>query len=390
MHNFCIFLIIAVLSALASCTGGGTASFSEENIELSYAKLIEIRQGDGYVVADVWNPWKEDGSKKEKDDKVLLHRYVLVPSDGEMPENLPQGELIRTPLKKSVVYTSVHTSLFDELGNYDAIKGVCDKEYMYLDKIRKDVAEGKITDCGLGTNPDIERIIELNPDAILLSPFENAGTYGKLGKLSIPIIECADYMENSALGRAEWMRFYGMLIGKEKEADSLFLAVEKDYNATKALVKDAKHKPTVVTEKKYGSTWYVAGANSTVGGLLRDAGANYVFNDEPTSGSVPYSPEVVFDRAQQADIWMFKYNQAVDITSEQLSMEWGNYSKMKAFRNGNVYHCNLSLVPFYEETPFHPNILLKDYVKIFHPEVLKDYQLRYYKPLSLPSPKGED
>jgi iron complex transport system substrate-binding protein len=90
---------------------------------------------------------------------------------------------------------------------------------------------------------------------------------------------------------------------------------------------------------------------------------------------------VVFDRAQQADIWMFKYNQAVDITSDQLAAEWGNYSKMKAFKQGNVYQCNLSLVPYYEETPFHPNILLKDYVKIFHPEVLKDYQLRYYKKL---------
>ena len=109
MKNFCIFLIIAVLSALASCTGGGTASFSEENIGLKYAKLIEIRQGDGYVVADVWNPWKENGSEKRRDEKVLLHRYVLVPSDDEVPENIPQGELIRTPLKKSVVYTSVHS-----------------------------------------------------------------------------------------------------------------------------------------------------------------------------------------------------------------------------------------------------------------------------------------
>ena len=392
MRHFCIFLIIAVLSTLVSCKGGSTASFSEEeDIELRYAKLITLRQGDGYVVAEVLNPWKKTSDSNGGGE--ILHRYVLVPRDAEVPTFNFQPStfnLIRTPLQKAIVYTSVHTSLFDELGNYDAIKGVCDKEYMYLDKISRDVANGKIIDCGLGTSPDLEKIIDLNPDAILLSPFENAGSYGKLGKLGIPIIECADYMENSALGRAEWMRFYGMLIGKEKEADSLFLAVEKDYNATKALVKDAKHKPTVVTEKKYGSTWYVAGANSTVGGLLRDAGANYVFNDEPTSGSVPYSPEVVFDRAQQADIWMFKYNQAVDITSEQLSMEWGNYSKMKAFRNGNVYHCNLSLVPYYEETPFHPNILLKDYVKIFHPEVLKDYQLRYYKPLSLSSPKGED
>lgn len=382
MKNLCIVITLAVLSVLASCKGGSTAAFNEEDIDLRYARLLTLKQGDGYIVAEVKDPWKEAPSNSPlQGEGRLLHRYILVPRDAEVPKNLPQGELVRTPLQKTIVYTSVHTGLIDELGGYDAIKGVCDKEYMYLDKIQADVASGKITDCGLGTNPDLEKIIDLNPDAILLSPFENAGSYGKLGKLGIPIIECADYMENSALGRAEWMRFYGLLLGKEKEAESLFRAVEDDYNATKALVGDIKDKPTVVTEKKYGSTWYVAGANSTVGGLLADAGADYIFSDEPASGSVPYSPEVVFDRAQQADIWMFKYNQAVDITSQQLASEWGNYGKMKAFTTGNVYHCNLSLVPYYEEAPFHPNILLKEYVKILHPDVLKGYELRYYKKL---------
>ncbi|MBR1839259.1 MAG: ABC transporter substrate-binding protein [Prevotella sp.] len=382
MKNLCIVITLAVLSVLASCKGGSTAAFNEEDIELRYARLLTLKQGDGYIVAEVKDPWKEAPSNSPlQGEGRLLHRYILVPRDAEVPKNLPQGELVRTPLQKTIVYTSVHTGLIDELGGYDAIKGVCDKEYMYLDKIQADVASGKITDCGLGTNPDLEKIIDLNPDAILLSPFENAGSYGKLGKLGIPIIECADYMENSALGRAEWMRFYGLLLGKEKEAESLFRAVEDDYNATKALVGDIKDKPTVVTEKKYGSTWYVAGANSTVGGLLADAGADYIFSDEPASGSVPYSPEVVFDRAQQADIWMFKYNQAVDITSQQLASEWGNYGKMKAFTTGNVYQCNLSLVPYYEEAPFHPNILLKEYVKILHPDVLKGYELRYYKKL---------
>ncbi|MBQ9560999.1 MAG: ABC transporter substrate-binding protein [Prevotella sp.] len=382
MKNLCIVITLAVLSVLVSCKGGSTAAFNEEDIDLRYARLLTLKQGDGYIVAEVKDPWKEAPSNSPlQGEGRLLHRYILVPRDAEVPKNLPQGELVRTPLQKTIVYTSVHTGLIDELGGYDAIKGVCDKEYMYLDKIQADVASGKITDCGLGTNPDLEKIIDLNPDAILLSPFENAGSYGKLGKLGIPIIECADYMENSALGRAEWMRFYGLLLGKEKEAESLFRAVEDDYNATKALVGDIKDKPTVVTEKKYGSTWYVAGANSTVGGLLADAGADYIFSDEPASGSVPYSPEVVFDRAQQADIWMFKYNQAVDITSQQLASEWGNYGKMKAFTTGNVYQCNLSLVPYYEEAPFHPNILLKEYVKILHPDVLKDYELRYYKKL---------
>lgn len=396
MKQVCIVITLAVLSVLAACKGGGTAAFNEEEIELRYAKLLTLKQGDGYVAAEVRDPWDDPSPTLPKGGSRLLHRYILVPRDAEVPTQFSEssplggvrgGAIIRTPIDRAVVYTSVHTSLFDELGGYDAIKGVCDLEYIYLDKVHRDVKRGRIVDCGLGINPDLEKIIDLNPDAILLSPFENAGSYGKLGKLGIPIIECADYMENSALGRAEWMIFYGMLIGKEQEARSLFQAVEADYNATKALVGDVKNRPTVVTEKKYGSTWYVAGAESTVGGLLRDAGADYIFKDEKTSGSVPMSPEVVFDRAQQADIWMFKYNQAIDITSQQLASEWDGYSKMKAFRNANggVYHCNLSLVPFYEETPFHPNLLLKDYVKILHPDVLKDYELRYYKRLT-PSP----
>ena len=211
MKNFCIFLITAALSVLASCKGGSTAAFSDlDTIPLRYAKLLTLLQGDGYVVAEVKNPWG-DG---------LLARYT-----------------IDKPLTHSVFYTSSHVSLVDELGGYDVIKGVCDLDYMYLDKVHKDVAEGKIKDCGLSMTPDLEKIMELNPDAILLSPFENSGTYGKLGKLGIPIIECADYMENTALGRAEWVKFYGLLIGKAAEADSLFAEVERDYNK----VKDISH-----------------------------------------------------------------------------------------------------------------------------------------------------
>ena len=367
MKQVCIVITLAVLSVLAACKGGSTAAFSDlDTIPLRYAKLLTLLQGDGYVVAEVKNPWG-DG---------LLARYT-----------------IDKPLTHSVFYTSSHVSLVDELGGYDVIKGVCDLDYMYLDKVHKDVAEGKIKDCGLSMTPDLEKIMELNPDAILLSPFENSGTYGKLGKLGIPIIECADYMENTALGRAEWVKFYGLLIGKEAEADSLFDAVERDYKSLSLTLPRREGTANdealplrggdggglVFTEKKYGSTWYVAGNESTVGGLIRDAGGDYIFKDVKGSGSVPFAPEVVFERAQEADIWMFKYNQSVDITASQLAKEWDAYSRMKAFRTGNVYHCNLSLVPFYEETPFHPNILLRDYVKIFHPEVLPDYELRYYK-----------
>lgn len=365
------FAIAVLLGCLLSCQNGNGNSTPDDakSIEMQYASLLALHQCEGYVSAEIKNPW---------DSTKILHRYILVPKDQQLPASLPKGDVVRTPLSHAVFYTSVHTSLINQLGAYSSIAGVCDVEYMYLDKLQKDVKTGKISDCGKGVSPNIEKIIDISPDAILLSPFENSGSYGKLGTLGIPIIECADYMETSALGRAEWMRFYGLLTGREHEADSLFATIEKSYNDLKDLVKDVKVKPTVFTDMKFGASWYVAGVNSTVGHLLADAGAEYIFNDEPASGSVPYAPEVVFDRGQHADLWLIKYNQEAEMTYAQLANDWSSYTRLSAYQKHNVYACNLSKVPFYEETPFHPDLLLRDYITIFHPEVMKDKTLRYF------------
>ena len=363
--------LTAVLSILASCKGSGTVTVLENaaSIDMKYASLLTLQEGDGFIWAQIKNPW---------DTTKVLHSYVLVPKGQDTPGNLPQGEVIRTPLSHSLFYTSIHVSLIDELGAYNVISGVCDQQYMHIDQVRKDIESGKIVDCGMSQTPDMEKIMDLAPDAILLSPFENSGTYGKLGSMGIPIIECADYMETGALGRAEWMRFYGLLVGKRETADSLFAAIESDYNRLKTLVKDVKQKPTVVCGKKFGASWHVAGANSTIGQLVADAGGDYVFSNEPATGSVPYAPEKVFDRAQSADLWLFKYRQEVPLTYDQLAQEWNNYAEMNAFKKHNVYGCNLFKVDYYEETPFHPNLLLRDYICIFHPEVLENPQARYF------------
>lgn len=368
---FKAFSLTAVLLVLASCKGGSTADVLDgaADIEMKYARLLCMRRGDGFVHAEIKNPW---------DSTKILHSYVLVPKGGELPAKLPEGEVIRTPLSRSVFYTSIHVTLVNELGAYGAIAGVCDSEYMYLDRLRADIASGKIKDCGKGQNPDIEKIADLSPDAILLSPFENSGSYGKLGSIGIPIIECADYMENGALGRAEWIKFYGLLVGKSEEADSIFAGIEHNYNKLKALAKDVSHRPMVIDGLKFGSSWYVAGANSTVGRLISDAGGSYVFADEPATGSVPYDPEIVFDRGQKADIWMMKYHRAVPMTYANIAREWSNYAEMNAFKKRNIYACNLSQVAFYEETPFHPDRLLLDYIKIFHPDIIKDHKPRYF------------
>lgn len=366
------YYMLAVLSVLASCKGGSTATVlsGADSIEMKHSRLLTLQKGDGFTLAEIRNPW---------DTTRVLHSYVLVPKNAELPEELPEGDVIRTPLSRSVFYTSMHVSLVNELGAGGAIAGICNPEYISDSTLRRRIDSGGIVNCGDGSAPDIEKIIELGPDAILLSPFENSGSYGKLGSIGVPIIECADYMETGTLGRAEWMRFYGMLVGKAEKADSLFAEVEKDYNQMKALVGSNGKKPTVVDGNKFGSTWYVAGANSTIGRIISDAGGSYVFSGEKSTGSVPYAPEVVFEQAQDAEIWMMKYSGETDMTYAQLAREWANYAEMGAFKHKNIYACNLRKVAFYEETPFHPNRLLRDYIKIFHPEILKDHKLRYYK-----------
>lgn len=145
---------------------------------------------------------------------------------------------------------------------------------------------------------NIEKIIDFHPDAILLSPFENSGGYGRIEKLGIPVIECADYMETSPLGRSEWVRFFGLLFGKRRQADSLFTAVRADYLQLCDLVKSVNQRPTVISELKSGSAWYVPGGKSTTGRLYQDAGAAYVWAEDEHSGSIPLSFETVFDRGR--------------------------------------------------------------------------------------------
>lgn len=369
--------IVTWVLLLSACGGGSkTSSLQAEGdtIRMKYSSLLQIVKHADYTVVTIRNPW---------DTLKVLHTYLLADREKPLPEHLPEGTVVRTPLQKSVIYSSVHCSLWSELDELKGIGGVCGLEYIKLPQIQEGCRNGSIVNVGNSMNPDIERIIDLRPDAILLSPFENSGGYGRVGKLNIPIIECADYMETSALGRAEWMRLYGLLLGKEAQADSLFASIEKEYLTLTQQVKSQNLKrPTVISEMKNSSAWYIPGGNSTMGRLYQDAGADYVFAYLSNSGSVPLAFETVFDRGGNADIWLIKYNQPQDKTYSELERDYAPYARFKAFQDRKVYGCNTNHVPFYEESPFHPELLLKDLIKIFHPELLPDYDLKYFSNLA--------
>ena len=369
--------IVTWVLLLSACGGGSkTSSLQAEGdtVRMKYSSLLQIVKHADYTVVTIRNPW---------DTMKVLHTYLLADREKPLPEHLPEGTVVRTPLQKSVIYSSVHCSLWSELDELKGIGGVCGLEYIKLPQIQEGCRNGSIVNVGNSMNPDIECIIDLRPDAILLSPFENSGGYGRVGKLNIPIIECADYMETSALGRAEWMRLYGLLLGKEAQADSLFAGIEKEYLTLTQQVKSQNLKrPTVISEMKNSSAWYIPGGNSTMGRLYQDAGADYVFASLSNSGSVPLAFETVFDRGGNADIWLIKYNQPQDKTYSELERDYAPYARFKAFQDRKVYGCNTNHVPFYEESPFHPELLLKDLIKIFHPELLPDYDLKYFSNLA--------
>ena len=369
--------IVTWVLLLSACGGGSkTSSLQAEGdtVRMKYSSLLQIVKHADYTVVTIRNPW---------DTLKVLHTYLLADREKPLPEHLPEGTVVRTPLQKSVIYSSVHCSLWSELDELKGIGGVCGLEYIKLPQIQEGCRNGSIVNVGNSMNPDIECIIDLRPDAILLSPFENSGGYGRVGKLNIPIIECADYMETSALGRAEWMRLYGLLLGKEAQADSLFAGIEKEYLTLTQQVKSQNLKrPTVISEMKNSSAWYIPGGNSTMGRLYQAAGADYVFASLSNSGSVPLAFETVFDRGGNADIWLIKYNQPQDKTYSELERDYAPYARFKAFQDRKVYGCNTNHVPFYEESPFHPELLLKDLIKIFHPELLPDYDLKYFSNLA--------
>ena len=426
MKKLYILLCGATVALLmAACQGGKTAAADAEagdTLEMKYAKLLTIvKHGDGeessdaaegidyqYAEAIVANPWKAG---------TLLHRYILIPKGEEgdkmvamLAKRRSMGarcttDTVRTPVERSAVFIAPHCQLMYELGCQQAIRGVCDLNYINIPDVRKRAASSgnasagnSIVDCGSSMAPDIERIIALKPEAILVSPFENSGGYGKLDKLHIPIIEAADYMESSPLGRAEWMKFYGMLFGKDKNisttaagkasgatlpascelrADSLFAQIEKEYLDLKAEAGKLPKGLSILTERKTGNVWYVPGGQSTIGILLKDANARYIFSDDQHSGSLPMSPEQILAKGSQVDVWAFKYFGGAPLSQAQLLQEYDGYKALAAFSRGNIYQVDTSMVPYFELTSFHPELLLREFIILAHGE--RFGKLRFYK-----------
>lgn len=359
-----------LVAMLVSCRGNVAERQAEATDSvITQAQLLSLERHEGYTLATIRDPWKQSG---------VLHRYVLVPADKPLPSEMPEGTLVRTPLRSALVYSSVHTSLMRELGMFGSVKGVCDAQFFTDPEVTQAVKAGTIADCGSSMAPTIERVIAMQPDGILLSPYQDA-TYGQITTLDIPIIECADYMETTPLGRAEWVKFYGELLGQRERADSLYAAVEQAYNTLKnSVAAECRNRSLkVLTENVIQGVWNVPGGNSYMARILIDAGFIYPWADNTSTGSLNLDFNQVLAKAQDAHIWLIK---SFNIrTYADLKGSYSLNDQFRAFKERKVYVCDTNLTRFYERFPFHPDVLLREYHNL---SMGRLDQLQFFKPLA--------
>jgi len=368
------FLLIILCLSFFSCrkqeqgtTNSCTDSYTADSIY--YARGFRISSHPDFKLVSIKNPWH---SNKQ------LQTYILIPKNQNLPSSLPEGIVIRTPLERTAVFSSVVCGMLNELDALSSLSGIAEPEYVDIPFVQAGIANGTIQNIGQASRPNIEKLLLLNPEAMITNPVNEAGA-GSLGKLTAPAIPCLEWMENHPLGQTEWIRLLGLLFDKQELADSLFFSTVHTYNDLKLLTDTLNNRPTVFVEKKYGDFWYMPGGKSYFAYLLQDAGADYVFGDNTDTGSVPFAFETILDRAGKADFWLFKYYSQQNISYRQLAAEYANYTLFDAYKKRNVFVCNtLTTSHYYHELPLHPDWVLKDLISIFHPNLLPKHEARYY------------
>lgn len=367
-------LVPALILFVVSCNHkpATTTDNIQDEYQIHYAKGFQVKKYADYTEVTVINPW---------DSAQILQKYILVDKTRELPSSLPQGTIIRTPLGNVAAYNTIHCSTLNELQSVDIIKGVCEPEYIKAPKVLEGIEKGTISALGMASNPNVEKIIMLSPEAILASPISGQ-TYGNITKTKIPIIETPDYTEPHPLGRAEWIRFYSLFIGKEQLADSLYNITVKNYNTIKELVANKESSPRVLTDTRYSGSWNIPGGKSYMANMLSDAGGLHPWADDNSATFLPLSFEAVLDKAGNADVWLIRYYAPTDMTYKSLEKEYKQYSFFDAFKKQNIWGCNTMYSPYYEDLPIHPDYILKDFAAIFHPNLFSEYTPKYYKKLS--------
>lgn len=374
----CLFALLA-----ASCASKGNQQEKENassqqtitvdskvQITPEYAEGFQLTYADGYILMDIHDPQNEESTH---------FLYALVPR-GTKLEGIPTDYMvIETPVRSAICMTSLQLSNFIKLGAEDKVVGITSTRHLFNRTINDQLKEGKTAKIGIEGNFDNEVIMSINPDLILISPFKRGG-YETMKDIGIPLIPHLGYKEMTPLGQAEWIKFVGLLLGMEQEANDKFSAIEHRYNELKELTAEGKvtRRPIVFSGEIHGGNWYAVGGKSFLAQLFKDAGADYFLKDDDRSGGVTLDFETVYNQADEADYWRIVNSYPGTYDYKALKDQDPRYADFRAFKEKGVIYCNMREKPFYESMPTEPEVVLGDLLHIFHPNLLPDHTPVYY------------
>ena len=327
----------------------------------------------------------ESGYKLIIKDLTSENEFYLFNDTVSSPNDLTDKTIIRTPVKFVVAFSSTQWSVFQKLDEIDKVKGILESNYTTNNEILRLVAEGKIIDAGMSTNVNAEKIIHLQPELILYTPYPTVD-YSHLKELSgAMMLSFPDYLESHPLGRAEWMKVVGLLCGKEDVTNQWFDDVVRRYESLSYKCSLIEDKPTIFSDLPFENQWYVPGGNSYIAKIFSDAGGDYIWKDNESTGSLHIDAESVLLKAQDADFWRVINSSDIPFTYERLKNENELYPLFKAFKEKQLLVCNVRESGYFEKSQYEPDVLLADFIYHFHPELLteewENYVPTYFKRL---------
>ena len=366
-----LIMLSTAATLLWNCGGKAGKSSSDKDLngeKVPSAEISAPKYATGYEVKD------------SADIRLVIvgahDRFALVTSDdADVPEGYTK---IRVPVKSTICMTMLQLSNFTALDAIDVVKGLTGTKNLFNKDILARVKDGRMVKIGMEGNVDTEMVLAANPDVIFISPSKRGG-YDAIKETGITLVPHLGYKELDPLGQAEWVKFVGMFIGKEREANKVFVGIEKRYNELKAEARKVEKRPTVTSGEMHYGTWHAVGGKNYLAQIFRDAGAEYVINDEETSGE-NLEFEKMYALAANADYWRILNSYPDEFSYEALKASEPRNELFKAFKEKKVIYCNMKKQAYYEISPVEPDVVLKDFVAIFHPELVeKDYQPKYYR-----------
>ena len=361
-----IVWLLAAAALVMGCKGKGGAQQNQNEATADTTAAITVKYATGFSVRDSAGMRLVDVGEK--------YHYALMKTDADAPDGYTK---IQVPVTRTICMTALQLSNFTALNAHDVVKGITGTKNLYNKDILQRVKAGKIVKIGMEGNFDTEVVLAANPQIILISPSKRGG-YDAIKETGITLVPHLGYKELDPLGQAEWIKFVGLLIGKEQEANEVFAGIEKRYNALKEKAQHVDKRPTVLSGEMHYGNWHAVGGKNYLAQIFRDAGANYVINDEETSGE-DLEFEKMYALAADADYWRILNSYPGVFSYEALKASEPRNELFKAFKEKKVIYCNMKQRAYYEISPVMPDVLLKDFVAIFHPELVEpDYQPTFY------------